>query len=342
MARKKAKKKKRNKVVVIICTILIILAAIVAAPYIYLHYEISKVKTTSIPTAPKDLGINEKVFKPDNNKADDFVNILLFGVDTRNVEKEKGSADSIMILTVDKAHKKIKLSSIMRDSIVNMQGQGEMEGLNQDRVNYSFDYGGAPLSIKVINENYEMNIKDYVKVDFIALEKLIDIVGGVPINVTKEEIPVANSYITEIAKIGKTTPTYIKKAGLQTLNGAQAVGYCRIRYVGNMDFQRTERQRTVLTEIFKKLSKTSLLDIPKVANAILPDVETSLDKSEIISLATYVITHNIKNVEQLRLPIDGTYRATYVRKVYFLGWDKKPNIDKLHDFIFEGENVLEK
>lgn len=338
MARKKENNRRKTKIIVIVTIILVIIASVIAVPYFYLHHQMSKVNTVKIPTSNEALGINKNVFKP-TNKADDIVNILLFGVDTRDVEKRKGSADSIIILSVDKTHKKIKLSSIMRDSIVDMQGQGDMEGLNQDRVNYSFDYGGAPLTIKTINENYEMNIKNFVKVDFIALEKLIDAIGGVPINITAEEVPMANGSISEIANIKKVTPRYIKKAGLQNLNGAQAVAYSRIRYVGNMDFERTQRQRTVLTEIFKKLSKTSLSDIPKVADAILPNVETSLGQSDIISLATYIITNKINEVDQLRLPIEGTYRPIYVRNVYFLGWDKKPNVDKLHEFIFEDSNV---
>lgn len=325
----------KNKKIKLTVIVISILAILVIVPYLYLNYQVSKINTKKVPTDPKDLGINEDIFK--SAKGDDFVNILLFGVDTRDVEKNQGSSDSIMILTLDKVHKKLKLTSIMRDSIVNMEGQGEMKGLNQDRINYAYNYGGAPLSIKTINENYEMNIKDYVKVDFIAMEKVIDIIGGVPINVTEAERTVANGYIREVAKIENKTPTLIKKAGLQTLNGAQAVAYSRIRYVGNMDFERTQRQRTVLTEVFKKLSKSSLLDMPKIMNAILPNVETSLEKGEIMSLASYIISNKVSTVEQLRLPIEGTYRAIYVRNVYFLGWDREPNIKKLHEFIFEGE-----
>ncbi|GKX67901.1 LCP family protein [Inconstantimicrobium mannanitabidum] len=335
MEKKKVKKSKKFKIIAIV---FIVLAVIIAVPYFYFNYQVGKVKTVSIPTSSKDLGINENIFKPKAN-TDDYVNILLFGVDTRDVQNKKGSADSIMILTVDKFNKKMKLTSIMRDSIVDMQGRGEMQGFNQDRINYSFDYGGAPLTIKTINENYQMNIKDYVKVDFVAMAKLIDAVGGVPVNITAEEIPVANSYIKEISKIEKTTPNYIKTPGLQTLNGVQAVGYCRIRYVGNMDFERTQRQRTVLTELFKKLSKTSLLDMPKLADTILPNVETSLDKSDILSLASYILMNKISNIEQLRLPIEGSYRTIYVNNVYFLGWDKDTNIKKLHEFVFEGQNI---
>lgn len=335
MEKKKVKKSKKFKIIAIV---FIVLAVIIAVPYFYFNYQIGKVKTVSIPTSSKELGINENIFKPKSN-TDDYVNILLFGVDTRNVENHRGSADSIMILTLDKVNKKVKLTSIMRDSIVDMQGRQEMEGFNQDRINKSFEYGGAPLAIKTINENYQMNIKDYVKVDFVAMAKLVDAVGGVPVNITEEEISVANKYIKEISGIEKTTPNYIKQPGLQTLNGVQAVGYCRIRYVGNMDFERTQRQRTVLTELFKKMSKTSLLDMPKLADIILPDVETSLDKSDILSLASYVLMNKVGTVEQLRLPIEGSYRTIYVNNVYFLGWDKDTNIKKLHEFVFEGQNI---
>lgn len=152
-------------------------------------------------------------------------------------------SDTIMILSIDKQHDKLKLTSIMRDTYISVDGHG------MTKITHAYAYGGPQLAVKTINQNFNMNIKDYVTVDFFGLEKIIDSIGGVQINVEKAEVPVMNSYITETSRIEKTVPTFVQSSGLQTLNGSQAVAYSRIRYVGNADYKRTQRQRTVLEQL---------------------------------------------------------------------------------------------
>lgn len=327
--------KKKKIIISIFSVFLVLILAGCGTVYYVLNHQLAKIKTTPISKKASDLGINTQVYTEDKKDVtDQYVNILLLGTDLRNPDGSSRS-DSNMIATIDKKHNTIKLSSLMRDMIVDMEGRGPMQGLNQDRLNSAYEHGGPQEAVKVVNENFKMNIKDFVRVDFQGLEKIIDALGGVEINVDEDEIPVLNSYERQLSGIENVKDTPVTKAGKQLLNGRQAVGYSRIRYVGDNDFQRTERQRTVLTEIFNKLSKQSLLDINNDLGEFLPNVETSLDKGTILDLAKYVITNKVKTVKQLRIPIDGHNFTQYVNNTYFLGWDKKENLEALHKFIYE-------
>ncbi|MBC8062339.1 MAG: LCP family protein [Clostridiaceae bacterium] len=327
--------KKMNKKVKILLTIILVLiiigVGVLQGGKMLIKKELSKVNTVSIPKTPTAIGIDSNMFKPDDSaskKGDTITNILLLGIDSRDPNSDVGRSDTIMILTVDEKNDKLKVTSIMRDSLVSIDGHG------QEKINHAHAYGGALLALKTVNQNYNMNIMNYVQIDFFGLEKIIDSVGGVDIDVTAAEVPVANSYIKEIAAIEKKQPTLITTAGLQTLSGIQAVGYSRIRYVGRSDFQRTERQRTVLSVLFKKLSTKNITDIPGVADKLLPCVETSLKSEEIMSFAKYILTHGMSNIEQSRVPYDGLYKNEIVNKMDVLTWDKQKTIDKLHEFIF--------
>lgn len=327
------KNKKLKVLLIIVLIILGILGAAAGSLYYYYNSRISKIKHVELPEKREELSIPETITE---SVDDNYVNILLLGIDSRVENSDAARSDSIMILTIDKKHKKVKVTSVLRDSIMTMEGHGPMEGKSQDRLNHAYAYGGALLSIKTINENFQLNIKNYIKVDFFGLEKIIDALGGVPVNIRAEEISVANSYIKEVAKINKVTPDFIKKSGLQNMSGAQAVGYCRIRYVGNGDMERTERQRTVLDEVFKKLTQTNLTAMPGIADTMLPYIETSFSKSDLFDLGTFIVTNRVTTFEQSRLPVDGAWTWTpVVGNTYFAVWDKETNINALHKFIFE-------
>ncbi|MBK1813931.1 LCP family protein [Clostridium sp. YIM B02505] len=326
---------KKKRALIVVTVIVIIIGLVFGIPYYMINRQFSKINTTTISRDNSKLGIDSNAYNEKNKELqNDYINILLMGVDARAVDQDARS-DSMMIATIDKKHNKIKLSSLMRDMIVDMTGHGPMEGLNQDRLTHTYAYGKGELTLKTINENFKMNIKNFVEVDFFGLEKIIDQVGGVEINVTSEEVPYLNSYVKEVANIEKVKPTLVTKPGLQLLNGKQAVGYARIRYVGKSDFQRTERQRTVLTKMVEKLSKMNLLELNTAIGEMLPNVTTTMDRSDIISLSKDVLLKKINKVDQLRIPIDGHNSTIYVRNTYFLGWDKKENIEALHKFIYE-------
>ena len=327
---------KKRRVSVSILIVLAVIIAITAGGYLTINSKLSKLKTTKIPQNSSDLGIDTEKFNynTDNNIEQNYVNILLLGIDTMNTSTDYGRSDSNMILTIDRAHKKIKLTSLMRDMLMYDVGSKA-----QDKLTHAYAYGGAELSLKVVNENLKMNIKDFVKVDFSHFYKIVDSIGGVDVNVSEDEIKDTNVYIKEVADLEKKAPPYLTHGGMQRLNGIQTLAYCRIRHVGNGDSQRTERQRTVLTQIFNKISSMDLPQASRVLDTILNGVETSLSKKEIFSYASYVIINNIKTIEQFRLPEDKPGYSTnrMIKGVFYLDWDREGNIADLHKFIFEGD-----
>ncbi len=289
-AGKKSKKYAWIKWIVIAVVVLLIAAvAGYAANFIDLfnrsHNELNE----------DDLGISlgeESALQDDGST--DIVNIALFGVDTRT-QGEKTRSDSIMILTVDKAHNKIKLTSLMRDTYV------AIEGHHKTKLTHAYYYGGPQLAVKTINQNFGTNITEYATVNFQGMAEIIDAVGGVEIDISEAERKNANHSIEEQAAYGMK-PDYIEKAGLQTLNGTQAVAYARIRYVGNADFERTDRQRKVMEQLFNKALEMNPLQYPEFARKLLPYVETSVDIGEIMGLSTIMLRD--VSMEQLRIPMN--------------------------------------
>ncbi|WP_050739378.1 LCP family protein [Acetobacterium bakii] len=278
--------------------------------YVYSTY-LGDIDTVKITENDEALNIKSEVA----DKSSDIINIALFGIDTRAEDYDGSRADSIMIASLDTVHKKIKLTSIMRDTFVNIPGE------KYDKINHSYAYGGPELTIKTINENFDMNIKDYVTVNFSALEKIVDAVGGVEIDVKDYEIEhIPGSSL-----------------GLQTLNGEQALAYSRIRYSGDGDYERTLRQRTVLQNVLTKvLNNKSLPQALSLIDILSPYIQTSFDQGELVGLATKVFAAGITTMEDARLPIDGQAVGGLWDSVYYLKPDTlSENVIYLHQFIYE-------
>lgn len=283
-----------------------------------------------IPIDKEDLGISETA--PDE-KDTNVINVLLFGLDRRS---KSGSArsDAIMIATLDKKNGQLKLTSLMRDTYVYIPGHGK------NKLNAAYAFGGPALAIKTINQNFNLNITRYVTVDFFALEKIINTLGGVEIDVKKSEIKYLHQYLDELNSLDKKNKSpYLKKSGLQTLDGKQAVAYSRIRYVGNADFERTARQRRVLSALFDKVKTMSILKIPDLVADIFPYTETNIPMNEIISMGKTVLGLKDKEIYQFRLPADGAFKGERINGMDVLVPDMEKNTQLLHDFLY---NKVEK
>lgn len=318
---------KKNKIIIIIIIILIALSSITGYIYISLF---SKIKKVEIPKDNDYLGkINEEP-KINKKMVDDkkIVNILFLGLDRRN-PKEPSRTDCIMIVSIDKNKKEVKVSSLMRDMYVPIPEKG------YNRINAAFAFGGPALSIKTINFNFELNIDKFVAVDFLGLEKLIDMLGGIEVDVSKEEAKVLNSYVKELNNLNSEAESVSGiNPGINLLNGRQAVSYSRIRYVGNADYERTERQREVLNKIFKKLKAQGITKIPSTISNMLPYVETNLTNMEILDLALDAMKFDADNIEQFRVPVDGTFKSQNIRGMAVLVPDLEENKRRLKEFIY--------
>ncbi|HLR21176.1 MAG TPA: LCP family protein, partial [Tissierellaceae bacterium] len=271
-----------------------------------------KVDNVKISKEDDNLGII------DNNIEEGFkdnktTNIALFGLD-QGEDGTTSRSDSIMIASVDKKHKKIKLTSIMRDTYVEIEDQG------MDKIGHAYAFGGPELAMKTINQNFNMNIRDFVSIDFAGFQKIIDAIGGVEIDVKPNEV----SHVK------------IDGSGLQTLNGEQALAYSRIRKTGNGDYERTERQRVVMEEMLNKAMSLNVTKYPGLLNETLPYVDTSLSKMEILTLGTNVVTSNIRDIEQYRIPVDEHVEHQMINGIfYMIPRDVDDNIALLKKFIYE-------
>ncbi len=327
------KGKGKLKIFLIAFLVLIIFSGALAAGYFAV--QMSKVKTTKLSQSNEDLGINAEAVAAKAAQPDAPVNIALFGVDRRN-RNENGNSDTIMIATIDKANKKVKLTSIMRDSYVNIPGHG------MDKINAAYAIGGAQLAVKTINSNFNMDIRDFVTVDFYSLITIIDYLGGVTIDVKSDEIPIMNNmYIKEMSDYLKVTPPNVKEPGVQLLNGIQAVAYSRVRYAGDSDYQRTERQRTVLTLLLEKIQAGGVMKYPGIVNKILPYTETSLNLTSIVKLGSDALTAGIKNIDQVRFPLKSSSHDDTIKGVYYLVIDIPATTDQLHKYIYEDVKPVE-
>ncbi|MHB9926420.1 LCP family protein [Clostridium botulinum] len=300
----------------------IVLMSVVSALYVY--SKLGSVKKVPISKDDKELKIDKKA----ESYGDDVINIAFFGLDRRKKE-EPSRSDAVMILSLDKKHKKVKLSSIMRDSYVDIEDHGKT------KLNHAYAYGGPELAIKTINSNFKLNIRDFVAVDFYGLENIIDTVGGVEIPVRSDEIKYINSYMQGTAKVENKAVQEVQNPGLQNLNGMQAVAYARIRYTSGGDYERTERQRTILTAVMNKIKKLGPTEFPKVVSVLLPNVESSLSSTEIIKMGTSVFALGIDNVEQQRFPLDNYCEGKLIDGIYYLLFNKEKTIDQMYKYIFE-------
>lgn len=307
--------KKGKKIVLWILGIsLIAVFALLGGVYAYGNHLFNKIEKVEI--VKENVGITEAVEEKLSPYNDSIINIALFGIDAP--EGGAGRSDAIMIDTIDTKNKKLKLSSIMRDSYVNIENRG------LDKINHAYAFGGAELAIKTLNQNFDLNIEDFMAVNFTTLPKIIDLLGGVTIDITSEEV----GHISGIDSPG----TY-------NLTGDQALAYSRIRYASGGDYVRTERQRTVLSKVFEKVISMNVTQYPSLLNEVLPMVQTSLDYKEILDMGTEVVSMGSAALEQERFPLDGYCDGQMISGVYYLTFDKDSTVSQLHDYIFEDKKT---
>lgn len=266
-------------------------------------------------------------------KENGVVNILLIGNDSRN-NGEDGRSDAMILLTISNNTKKIYMTSLLRDMYV------EIPGHDGNRLNAAYAFGGAELLMETVETNFDIEVNHYMLVNFDAFVNLVDVVGGVDLELTREEQEYVNGYLVEYNMLtGKEQGTdnlEITEGGLVHLNGAQALAYTRNRYLGT-DFGRTERQRKVLTEVIKKLPKTLVSNPKGLIDGLMHNLTTNLTKSDCISLAAEAAKLAVYDLEQMSVPAEGTYKNASIRGMAVLEVDFDANKELLHTAIYGGE-----
>lgn len=327
--------KKWKRVLIRVLTTLVAIVLVVAIVFLSLfNYNYNK-----ITTKPEELGFENVIDQK-------IINIALFGIDTRSKSSFKGNSDSIMVLSINTETNAVKIVSIMRDSLVEID-DGEKTYYNKINSAYGSASGGPELAIKTLNHNFGLDISEYATVNFYGMAEIIDAVGGIDVEFTRQEVMTNHTdgfnglVKRQCEKMGvDPEPYYIRTEGTHHVNGIQAVAYSRIRkYVNvwgtNNDFGRTDRQRFVMEQLFDKavtLPKTQYVSLVK---ALIPYTETSLSYSEIMGLAFDVLLES-PTFEQTRMPLsEYQMKAPYIPRVgSTVYYDLEFAKNLLHEFFY--------
>lgn len=264
-------------------------------------------------------------------KEDGVVNILLIGSDSRDKES-KGRSDAMILLSISSHSDKICMTSLLRDMYVEIPGHGS------NRLNAAYALGGPELLMETVEENLDVTVNRYMVVDFEAFVSLVDAVGGVELTLTKEEIELVNGYLNEYNLLtGQEFGTdYMdtSKEGPVHLNGPQALAYTRNRYIGT-DFGRTDRQRKVLAEVIKGLPGAVVTNPSKLFDGFLPNLTTNLTEWECYRLSLMLPQMISYDLEQGRIPAEGTYQDATIRQMAVLEVDWEANKAYLRKLLYE-------
>ena len=299
----KCMKKGKRRAIVAVSSLLLVLVIMISAFFIIFDYNYKR-----ITGDPDVLGFEGVIDK-------NIINVALFGIDSRDTNGKtsfKGNSDSIMILSINTKTKKVKIISLMRDTLVPIERD---TGLTYNKINCAYSWGGPELAIKTLNQNFGLDISEYATVNFYGMSDIIDAVGGIDVNLTKDEVTSRgknnhsiNDMIQEICQYENLKPNdyYVTVWGEQHLNGVQAVAYARIRYCTNIwgtsnDYGRTDRQRYVMEQLFNKAKSMSKSQSVKLAKALIPCTETSLSYTEIMNIA-FSVMFSSPTFEQYRIP----------------------------------------
>ena len=264
---------------------------------------------------------------------EDVKNIALYGLDTRE-DNNVGRSDAIIVLSIDKKNKEIKLTSIARDTYITF------ENGKHNKITNAWAYGKAELAVKTLNRNFKLDVTDYVSVNFYQFEDIIDYIGGVTIDVDASEMKVMNkTYIPYIRKSGIKC-AYIKETGEQRLSGGQALAYARNRYTGS-DITRGNRQREVLQAMYDEVKKMNALKYPKLVEMLLSECTTTLEKSEILSIGSWAL-FNSPEIYSLGIPNkECKARGEYIDGGSYLVYDLDLASSIMHDFMYNSQKPVE-
>lgn len=263
----KSTKHKAQKVIAVILLILLLLVLIlVGLGSWYINDKLGKIQTVDIDENEIEIteGVEENLVE--------YRNIALLGIDSRLDTYSQGNrSDCIIIASINDKTKEVRLVSVYRDTYL------ELTGRSLDKVTHAYSYGGPTLTLSTLNTNLDLDITEFVTVNFNAVQDIVDALGGVTITVTNEEA-------TQISGISS--------AGTYNLNGEQALTYARIRKIDS-DYKRTERMRNVIAAALEKLKTKNIIDLNYLADKLLPEIYTNIESSEILSLLPSIASYNI-------------------------------------------------
>lgn len=320
---------KKQKITIFSLLAILILIASVVGFFIFRFYNHSYEGNTDpakVNTVDEDIKFKE---------VPGITNILLLSSDARPGE-DVSRSDSIMILTIDNINKKLKVTSLMRDMLVKIDGHGE------EKLNHAFAYGGPTKTIETIQNNFGIKLHNYVIVDFNAFVKVIDAINGIEVTIKDYELDELNKYILDG---GGSEKDLLPSPGTYNLNGYQALSYARIRKVGNGEYERTERQRAVLQIALEKVKDMSTVKLVSLLNELFPYIKTNISLGNAMDYGFTALNVG-KNcnfeIEQFRVPIDSISKGGIIdNKGWVFVIDKVETSKALQEFIFNNNKNYE-
>lgn len=318
--RKKRRNKRRKRIFVLTAEV-IILTFLLGTAYVMAKYD--KIQRVEIDS--ENVTVNEGAVK------EGYTTVALFGGDSREGQLGAGThADTIIIASIDNKTKEIRLVSIYRDTFLKQKDD------KYNKANSAYFRGGPEEAISMLNENLDLDIEDYVTVDFKALVDTIDLMGGIEIDIQEEEVQYMNEFLQETADVAGTEANFIEHAGEQKLDGAQAVTYARIRSTAGGDYKRTERQRLVIEKIFEKAVKTKISTINKIIDKVFEQVSTSFSLKEALGLAAGVADYQLGETAGFPFEKQDDVRYKNCGSVV-VAQGLAENVQELHTFLYPNE-----
>lgn len=304
-----------------------VLICLIASGVIYVSAKLNKLNTEEIPK--KNIAVNDL----DEGVGEGFTNFALFGSDSRAAGADEGTrTDCIIVASLNNKTREVKMVSVYRDSLLDIGG-GQFQ-----KCNSAYSFGGPKQAIDMLNTNLDLEIEDYITVDFAAISDVIDLLGGVEIEVTEVEVPYLNKFLGETAQIAGKKANRVTKAGMQTLDGVQATTYARIRSTKGGDFKRAERQRYVIEKMVEKALRADLATINKIIDVVLPKIKTSLSAAEILDYAKSF--NKYKLGDNIGFPIEKTTDTLPGLGSIVIPVTLESNVVQLHEFLY-GEEEYE-
>ena len=320
------KKKKMNKGLKIFLIILLVLVIIIVglgvAGYTFVNGKIGKMQKENIDTTA--VGISEET----KQELKGYRNIALLGIDSRADDYGLGNrSDCMMIASINQETNEIKLISVYRDTYVYVMENGTKR---LDKITHAYSYGGAQNTLKSLNEAMDLNITEFVTVNFDAVIAAVDSLGGVYIDIDESEIKYVNDYIDATSESSGVKSSHITHSGRQKLDGVQAVSYTRVRYTAGGDYKRTERMRTVVEAMLSKAKTLNVGQLNSFADTILPKIRTNISTSEIWGLIPKLASFKV--TESIGWPYDT--KGITLDRWYGVPVTLQSNVEKLHKEAF--------
>lgn len=332
-AAKKKAQKKRRKIATVILGIFLFLGIAAFAGYTYLDIKWKGLTQRAEDWNPDEL-INLDISEEKQEQMEGYWTIAVFGLDSRNGSVGKGNnADVNMVCNVDLATGEIKIVSVYRDTYLNISDKN-----SYNKINSAFLQGGPTQAVKALNKNLDLEIDDYAIFNWKAVAEAINILGGVDIEISKKEFYYINAFITETVKATGIPSKQLKSAGMNHLDGVQAVAYGRLRLM-DTDYQRTERQRKVISLAFEKAKQADWATLNNVIQTLLvteQDVDTSIELGDIVKMGRGIAKLHLG--ESMGFPSERKEGRVGSKGDCVIPNTLESNVTELHQFLFGDEN----